>query len=64
MPSMAKRDRMIALVNQAHQLLDCFLEMDARDSPKAWERLVELQVLLGELRELRPAGVFRDPNSE
>jgi hypothetical protein len=43
---------MLNLVRQAHQVLDRFLKLDAQDSQRAWEKLVELQTLTDELRSL------------
>ena len=54
-----QRLRIVNLVQQAHQLLDRFLETDAQDSQRAWEMVVELQALMDELRSLRPPGAFR-----
>jgi hypothetical protein len=50
---------MVSLMQQAHQLLDQFLKADAQDSQRAWEMVVELQVLIDELRALRPPRPFR-----
>jgi hypothetical protein len=51
---------MVNLVQQAHELLDRFLEMDAqKDSQGASDTVVELQALMDELRSLRPPRTFR-----
>jgi len=46
--------RVVNLVQQAHELLDRFLKVDAQDSQGASEMVVELQELVDELRVLRP----------
>jgi hypothetical protein len=51
--------RVVNLVQQAHELLDRFLKVDAQDSQGASEMVVELQELVDELRVLRPARIFR-----
>jgi hypothetical protein len=53
-----QRLRTVNLVRRAHQLLDRFLKMDAQDSQRAWEKLIELQALMDELRSLRPPHTF------
>ena len=54
-----QRMRVVNLVQQAHELLDRFLKVDAQDSQGASEMVVELQELVDELRVLRPARIFR-----
>jgi hypothetical protein len=49
----------LALVNQGHDLLNRFLALDAQQTDRAWEIVVELQALLDHLREIRPPRTFR-----
>jgi hypothetical protein len=49
----------VNLVQQAHELLDLFLKMDAQDSQGASDVVVELQAVMDELRALHPPRPFR-----
>ena len=50
--------RVVDLVQDAHQLLDRFLDVDTQGSQRAREIVVQLQELMDELRSLRPPRTF------
>jgi hypothetical protein len=50
--------QVITLIEEAHDLLERFIEREHQDPDGAWESVIELQELTGRLRRLRPPRTF------
>jgi hypothetical protein len=51
--------RLVNAVQEAHELLDCPVDVDTEDSQRAREIVVELKALINELRSLGLPRTFR-----
>jgi hypothetical protein len=54
--------RVVNVVQEAHQLLESFFDVDTQELRRAREIVVELKALMDELRSLGPPRTFRRRN--